>query len=93
MSEVYLELGRHDVAAALLALIGKIGGRAPGLAEKLSGAAPAENWAELLKSCGISLGFSQLVLEAARFLEDPRAGDIREPYVRRSLRAIRSLEL
>lgn len=93
MGEVYQELGRHDVAAALLALIGKIGGRAPGLAEKLSGAAPAENWAELLKSCGISLGFSQLVLEAARFLEDPRAGDIREPYVRRSLRAIRSLEL
>ena len=93
MGEEYLELGRQDVAAALLTLIGKIGGRAPELAAKLSDAAPGEDWAVLLNDCGISLGFSELVREAARFLEDPRAGEIREPYVRRSLRAIRSLEL
>lgn len=93
MGEAYLELGRPDVAGALLALIGKIGGRAPGLAEKLSGAAPAEDREELLKNCGICVGFSDTVREAARFLEDPRAGEIRDPYVCSALRSIRSLEL
>ncbi|MBQ3488833.1 MAG: hypothetical protein IJA71_11165 [Clostridia bacterium] len=93
MGETYLELGREDVAAALLVLVGELGGRAPGLAGKLSGTVPADDWAGLLRSCGISVGFSELVREAARFLEDPRAGEIREVSVRRALRAIHALEL
>lgn len=93
LGEIYLELERRDVAGALLALIRKLGGKAPELEKALEDAAPVEDWAAVLGSCGICVGFSDLVKEAARFLEDPRAGEIREAEVRRSLRAIRMLEL